>query len=207
MLKSRDELRKAELRGVKKLDGYDYLPWLSCLDLLYENGAEDVSYDCTDLIRVEVPTPNVALSNQCLVKVYVEIDGKRRSITHPVALGEFSTNDPTVRQIEAGIQRAFVKCVAINWGLGLDLWVKADGVDVAPAPTDSNLSIKLTMAFGARVPEFGSADELHKKLGSNKAFLAKLISEGSKDDQQAFMDKINSLVSEARTAPAEDDPF
>lgn len=191
MLKSRDELRKAELKGVKKLDGYDYLPWLSCLDLLYGNGAEDVSYDCMDIIQVSVPNLAARDNTQALVKVYVEIDGKRRSITHPVALGEFSTNDPTARQIEAGIQRAFVKCVAINWGLGIDLWVKADGLDIAPTPTDNNLGIDITMAFGGRVPEFGSADELHKVLGSNKAFLAKLIQEGSKEDQQAFLDKIN----------------
>lgn len=192
MLKSRDELRKAELKGVKKLDGYDYLPWLACLDLLYENGAEDVSYDCMDTIQVRIPNPNGPDNTQALVKVYVEIDGKRRSITHPVALGEFSTNDPTARQIEAGIQRAFVKCVAINWGLGIDLWVKADGLDAAPTPADNNLGIDITMAFGGRVPEFGSADELHKALGSNKAFLAKLIQEGSKQDQQAFLEKINN---------------
>lgn len=195
MLKSRDELRKSELRGVRKLDGYDYLPWLTCLDLLYENGAEDVSYDCVDIIQVRVPSATGPVNTQALVKVYVEIDGKRRSITHPVALGEFSTNDPTARQIEAGIQRAFVKCVAINWGLGIDLWVKADGLDAAPSPPDSNLGIQLTMAFGSRVPEFGSADELHKVLGSNKVFLAKLIQEGSKEDQQAFLQKINNAQS------------
>lgn len=191
MLKSRDELRKAELRGVKKLDGYDYLPWLACLDLLYENGAEDVSYDCADIIQVRIPNLNEPDNTQALVKVYVEIDGKRRSITHPVALGEFSTNDPTARQIESGIQRAFVKCVAINWGLGIDLWVKSDGLDIAPTPTDNNLGIDITMAFGGRVPEFGSADELHKALGSNKSFLAKLIQDGSKQDQQVFLEKIN----------------
>lgn len=191
MLKSRDELRKTELKGVKKLDGYDYLPWLACLDLLYENGAEDVQYDCTDIIQVRMPSVGGPDSSQVLVKVFVEIDGKRRSITHPVALGEFSTNNPTARQIEAGIQRAFVKCVAINWGLGIDLWVKTEGMDTAPSPPDSNLGIQLTMAFGSRVPEFGSADELHKVLGSNKAFLARLIQEGSKEDQQAFLEKIS----------------
>lgn len=190
-----DELRKVDLAGkTKKLDGYDYLPWLACLELLYANGAEDVQYDCTDVIQIKVQNQSgPPANNQVLVKVYVEIDGKRRSITHPVALGEFSTNDPTVRQIEAGIQRAFVKCVAINWGLGLDLWAKADGADVAPLPTDSKLGIEITMAFGAKVPEFGSADALHKALGSDKAFLAKLIQDGSKEDQQAFLDKINRI--------------
>ena len=191
-----DELRKVDLAGkTKKLDGYDYLPWLSCLELLYANSAEDVQYDCTDVIQIKVPNQNSPASNQVLVKVYVEIDGKRRSITHPVALGEFSTNDPTVRQIEAGIQRAFVKCVAINWGLGLDLWVKSDGADVAPLPTDSKLGIEITMAFGGRVPEFGSAEALHKALGSDKAFLSKLIQDGSKDDQKAFLDKISYVAS------------
>ncbi len=203
MLNPFQELRKVELKGTKKLDGYDYLPWLSCLELLYENGAEDVSYDCTDIIQVSVPNPNGPPSTQVLVKVYVEIDRKRRSITHPVALGEFSTNDPTARQIEAGIQRAFVKCAAINWGLGLDLWVKADGTDAAPVPTDNNLGTAVTIAFGARVPEFGSADALHRLLGSDKAFLARLIQEGSREDQQAFLDKINGLSSQ----PANDDPF
>lgn len=187
MTKSFDELRKIDVTSkTKQLNGYPYLPWQECLNLLRENGAEDVAYDCTSVLWIQSYD-----KRQALVKVEVTIGDKTRSITHPVALGEFSTDEPTSRQIEAAIQRAFVKCVAINWGLGLGLWDK--DVDAAPIPADNNIAVKVTMAFGAKVPEFGSAEALHKALGTDKAFLAKLLNSGSKEDQQAFLEKIQAL--------------
>jgi Protein of unknown function (DUF1071) len=188
MVKSFDELRKIDISAhTEKLGKYDYLPWLVCMDILRENGAQEVYYDHYDTLWLEVLG-----KKQMLVKVFVVIDGERRTITHPVALGEFSTDDPTARQVETAIHRGAVKCIAMNWGLGLDLWKNTD-VDAAPMPVDNNVAIKLTMAFGAKVPEYGSADGLHKALGTNKAFFAKLISEGSKEDQQAMLEKIQSL--------------
>lgn len=192
MLKKFKELREIDLTGkTKKVNDYDYLPWLTCLDLLYENGAEDVHFDHTDTLWTTVNG-----KRQGLVKVFVSIDNLKRTITHPIALGEYSTDDPTSRQIETAISRAFVKCVAINWGLGLNLWAKSD-VDAAPMPADSNIGIKITMAFDAKRQELGllTADDLHNRLGSDKAFLAKLIQDGSREDQQAFLDKINNLPS------------
>jgi hypothetical protein len=189
MVKDFNELRKVDRLPTKKLGDYPYLPWLDCLFLLRDvGGAEDVQYDCTDILCVETFG-----KKQALVKVYVEIDGKRRSITHPVALGEFSTDEPTSRQIEWAIQRAFVKCVAINWGLGIDLW--PSDVDAAPAPKDSSVALRIPMAFDAKRQELGlsSAADLHEKLGTDKKFLDNLISKGSKEDQLAFIEKLGAV--------------
>ena len=44
MLKSWNEMYKLDIsKYVKQRDKADYLPWASCLKLLYENGAEKVS--------------------------------------------------------------------------------------------------------------------------------------------------------------------
>jgi hypothetical protein len=191
MIKDFNELRSIDKLPTKKLGDYPYLPWLDCLFLLRDNGADDVQYDCAEILWAESFG-----KKQALVKVYVEIDGKRRSITHPVALGEFSTDEPTCRQIEWAIQRAFVKCVAINWGLGIDLW--PSDVDAAPAPSDNKIGMRITMAFDAKRQELGlsSADDLHEKLGTDKKFLDNLISKGSKEDQLAFIEKLGAVAKE-----------
>lgn len=190
-LKTFDELRKIEV-PTKKLDGgFDYLNWLDCLDCLRENGAEDIQYDCETITGLRIDTQG---NSNAVVKVYVEIDGKRRHITHPVAFGEFSIQNPTARQIETAIHRGMVKCVAINWGLGLDLWKKYE-TDAAPMPTDNNLPIRLAIEFGKRVSMFDPAipDTLHGILGTTKASFDKLLKQGSKEDQQAMLEKILAL--------------
>lgn len=142
MLKSWKELVGLDIsRYVKKRDGADYLPWASCLKLLYENGAEkvritpEVNENGSSLFMTSrVFTDKNGSTNQCYeVRVTVEIDGEAYRISYPVMNGINPVRDILMNQnaVHKAQMRAFVKCVAINTGLGFSLWME-DG-DFEPA--------------------------------------------------------------------------
>lgn len=137
-IKSWNEMRKIDIsKYVKKRDGADYLPWAECLKLLYENGAEEVQFEAlvnengSSLFMCE-PTfidKNKA-TNRCYeVRVRVGIDlgkacSKQFYMSYPVMNGISPVKDQAMNQnaVHKAQMRAFVKCVAINTGLGFDLW-------------------------------------------------------------------------------------
>ena len=132
-LKSWNEMRILDItKYVKKRDGADYLPWAECLKLLYENGAEKVSIipQTTDngsslFMSDQVFTDKHGNNNRCYeVLVSVEIDENRYLISYPVMNGINPVRDNLMNQnaVHKAQMRAFVKCVAINTGLGFDLW-------------------------------------------------------------------------------------
>ena len=128
---------------VKKRDGADYLPWSTCLMLLYENGAEKVSFrplaneNGSSLFFTEHEfTDKNGGVNRCYeVRVEVVIDGSSFWISYPVMNGINPVRDKTMNQnaVHKAQMRAFVKCVAINTGLGFKLWM-----DDADIDTDSD---------------------------------------------------------------------
>ena len=146
MLKSWNEMRKLDIaKYVKKRDGADYLPWASCLKLLHENGAESVQ------IVPEVNENGSSLfmseqafmdknggTNRCYeVRLTVIIDGTPYKISYPVLNSIAAVRDNLMNQnaVHKSQMRAFVKCVAINTGLGFDLWlddsdIEQDGDDL-----------------------------------------------------------------------------
>jgi len=65
------------------------------------------------------------------LRVFVEIDGDRRTLDYPLIDGskDISMEKAVQSDLHNATQRAFVKCVAINWGLGLSLWQKEDADD------------------------------------------------------------------------------
>ena len=138
MIKSFNELYQVEVpitkkptfaynRATAKLEKageVDTLSWVDCLDCLYKNGAEKVIFE-------NIPNANGGLlykdeNNAISIKIFVEIDGDRREIFYPVIDGmkDVSIEKVTQTDIYNAKQRAFVKCVAVNWGLGLKLWQK-----------------------------------------------------------------------------------
>ena len=132
-IKSWNEMRKLDIsKYVKKRDGADYLPWSECLKLLYENGAEKVeilpekSENGSSLFMSEQTfTDKNGYTNRCYeVRVFVNIDGKIYGISYPVMNGIAPVKDNLMNQnaVHKAQMRAFVKCVAINTGLGFDLW-------------------------------------------------------------------------------------
>lgn len=139
MLKSWNEMRSLDIsKYVKKRDGADYLPWASCLKLLYENGAERVEIipeangNGSSLFMSEQAfTDKNGSTNRCYeVRVTVVIDGNTYTISYPVMNGIAPVRDNLMNQnaVHKAQMRAFVKCVAINTGLGFDLWL--DDADI-----------------------------------------------------------------------------
>ena len=96
MLKSWNEMRQLDIsKYVKQRDKADYLPWASCLKLLYENGAESVviTPQTTDsgsslFMSDQVFTDKNGNTNRCYeVRVAVEIDRNPYWISYPVMNG------------------------------------------------------------------------------------------------------------------------
>ena len=139
MLKSWNEMRGLDIsKYVKQRDKADYLPWASCLKLLYDNGAEKVTIrTLTDdngsslFMSEQVFTDKNGGTNRCYeVRVEVIIDGSAYTFSYPVMNGINAVRDNLMNQnaVHKAQMRAFVKCVAINTGLGFDLWM--DDADI-----------------------------------------------------------------------------
>ena len=139
MLKPWNEMLALDIsKYVKQRDKTDYLPWASCLKLLYENGAEQVviqplvNENGSSLFMSEQTfTDKNGSTNRCYeVRVEVSIDGKTYGISYPVMNGINPVRDNLMNQnaVHKAQMRAFVKCVAINTGLGFDLWM--DDADI-----------------------------------------------------------------------------
>ena len=139
MIKNWNEMRKLDIsKYVKQRDKADYLPWASCLKLLYENGAEKVTIrTLTDangsslFMSDQTFTDKNGSTNRCYeVRVEVIIDGNAYTLSYPVMNGINAVRDNLMNQnaVHKAQMRAFVKCVAINTGLGFDLWM--DDADI-----------------------------------------------------------------------------
>ena len=139
MLKSWNEMRGLDIsKYVKQRDKADYLPWASCLKLLYDNGAEKVTIrTLTDLngsslfMCDETFTDKNGGKNRCYeVRIEVIIDGSAYTFSYPVMNGINPVRDNLMNQnaVHKAQMRAFVKCVAMNTGLGFDLWM--DDADI-----------------------------------------------------------------------------
>lgn len=140
MLKSWNEMRTLDIsKYVKKRDGADYLPWASCLKLLYENGAENVRIipvsnekGSSLFMSDQTFTDKNGVTNRCYeVRVLVYIDDKDYTISYPVMNGITPVRDNLMNQnaVHKAQMRAFVKCVAINTGLGFDLWLDDSDIE------------------------------------------------------------------------------
>lgn len=140
MLKSWNEMRKLDIsKYVKKRDGADYLPWSSCLKLLHENGAEsvqiipEVNANGSSLFMSDQTfTDKNGGTNRCYeVRITVFIDGTPYKISYPVLNGIAAVRDNLMNQnaVHKSQMRAFVKCVAINTGLGFDLWLDDSDIE------------------------------------------------------------------------------
>lgn len=146
MLKPYDELRKIDVSPYcEKRDGYLYLNWARCIDLLRKNGAEQVYF-----VPVQNPRTGNSLfetetvfadknknTNRCYeTRIMVYIDDKVYEFQSPVLNGTNPVKDNSMNQLRvwAAMCRSFVKCVAINTGLGFDLWLKEEERTIEQIP-------------------------------------------------------------------------
>ena len=143
MLKSYADMRKidvlpyCEMREAKDDSGkkiqVPYLNWARCMDLLHANGAEKVLFEPvvgangSSLIMADaVFTDKNGVTNRCYeVRVRVTIDELVFESQFPLMNGSNPVKDNSLTQqrLWNAQTRAFVKGVAINTGLGFDLWL------------------------------------------------------------------------------------
>lgn len=137
-LKDYEELRKIDVRPYcEERDGITYLNWAKCIDLLHENGAKVVRWEPipdektgNSLRMVDtVFTDTKGNVNRCYeTRIKVIIDDKEYEMQTPVMNGVNPVKDNSMSQqrVWNSMCRAFVKCVAINTGLGFNLWLKEE---------------------------------------------------------------------------------
>ena len=137
MLKSYNEMRAINIKNYTETrDGLDYLNWAKCVDLLRENGAENVYFEPlknelgSSLFKTDLEfKDSKGNTNRCYeVGVKVYIDNKEYIFTGPLMNGANPVKDNSLTQQRVWNcqTRLFVKCVAIHTGLGFDLWLKEE---------------------------------------------------------------------------------
>lgn len=184
MIKKFIELAKAEVpitkKPIFKFDNarqrlvkngeLDTLSWADCLTALYENGAEKVTFE-------NVPNENGGLlykddNGAITIKVFVEIDGDRREIFYPVIDGtkDVEIKKLTQSDIYNAKQRGFVKCVAVNWGLGISLWKKEVDPDTTVKENEQDYCEKFRSLVNSAAKKCGGVNEMlvHLKGVSDK---------------------------------------
>lgn len=155
MLKSYKEMREIDVRPYcEEREGMLYLNWAKCIDLLHQNGAEKVFWEpiphevTGSSLRMSdvVFTDSKSNTNRCYeTRIRVVIDENEYTMQSPVMNGANPVKDNSMSQqrVWNSMCRSFVKCVAINTGLGFDLWLKeemplfANGIpqeDALPSP-------------------------------------------------------------------------
>lgn len=138
MLKPYDEMVKIDVSDYcEERDGMKYLNWAMCIKLLHENGAEIVHWEPIQNPRtggslfftdIEFSDKN-GVKNRCYeTRIKVTIDDKVYEMQSPVMNGVNPVKDNSMSQqrVWNSMCRSFVKCVAINTGLGFKLWLKEE---------------------------------------------------------------------------------
>lgn len=137
MIKSFNELRKIDVTPyVKKRDGADYLPWATVVDLLHEHGAEKVFFTpvynengSSLFMSDQTFTDSKGNVNRCYeVRIEVTVDDDTFIYSYPLLNGINPVRDNSLNQnvVFKAMARAFVKAIALRYGLGFSLWSKEE---------------------------------------------------------------------------------
>lgn len=174
MLKPYNELRKVDVRPFcEERDGLTYLNWAKCIDLLHEHGAEKVYFEpipdavtgsSLRMTGVEFIDKN-KVTNRCYeTRIKVVIDDNEYIMQSPVMNGSNPVKDNSMSQqrVWNSMCRSFVKCVAINTGLGFDLWLKEE-----MKPFSTGMIMEDPKATKVQI---STLKELGKKYGINIDF-------------------------------------
>lgn len=159
--------RAANKSGTKTLD---YISWADMLILLYEQGAKKVRYG--NLYNEQGHSVFLSpVNNAPEVHVYVDIDEDHYELSYPVIQGviDISMENLTQSRIHKATQRAFVKCVSINTGLGIRLWQKEEEENNRPEDPSMDGSLKrVKEKYSRAVKKLGTAESVNKALGLTK---------------------------------------
>lgn len=184
-------MKKLAGGGYDKVGELDYLSWADCLAALYENGAGRVLYgnvhnrDDHPLFLLNGGNP--------FVRVFVVIDGDRRELDYPVIDGSKDIKMDFLAQsdVHNSTQRAFVKCVAINWGLGLSLWMKEEKDTEAMKTPDDDIAFHSPLKIKLRIEQLFTV-----KLQNGKT-MEEIYAAFDKDGDAKKGEKTYSLVLKA----------
>ena len=135
MIKPFAELRKIDVTPyVKQRDGADYLPWATVVDLMHEYGAEKVFFTpiynengSSLFMSHEIFTDSKGNINRCYeVRIEVTVDDDVFIYSYPLLNGINPVKDNSLNQnvVFKAMARAFVKAIALRYGLGFSLWSK-----------------------------------------------------------------------------------
>ena len=173
-----EELRKIDVSEyTEERDGAKYLNWAKCIDLLHQNGANEVyfipmtnekgsSLFMTD-ITFETGNEKNKKTNRCYeTRIEIHIDEKIYYIQSPVMNGANPVQDNSMSQqrVWNSMCRSFVKGVAIYTGLGFDLWLKNEN-DEKTSNMDDDLSKHDIFKIKERVQELYT--QKHKILSTS----------------------------------------
>lgn len=196
MLKSWKEMCDLDIsKYVKQRDKADYLPWSSCLKLLYENGAERVAIrTLTDVngsslfMSEQVFKDKNDNTNRCYeVRVEVVIDGSAYSLSYPVMNGINPVRDNLMNQnaVHKAQMRAFVKCVAINTGLGFNLWLDDSDIDDGGEDLSKHnlraIQERLQQAYTKLLKKGMTTKEIADKLRTNESTINYMLTKSFDD--------------------------
>lgn len=137
MIKSFNEMRKVDVAPyVKQRDGADYLPWATVVDLLHEHGAEKVFFTpvynengSSLFMSDQTFTDKSGNINRCYeVRIEVTVDDDTFIYSYPLLNGINPVKDNSLNQnvVFKAMARAFVKAIALRYGLGFSLWSKEE---------------------------------------------------------------------------------
>lgn len=137
MIKSFNEMRKVDVTPhIKQRDGADYLPWATVVDLLHEHGAEKVFFSpvynengSSLFMSDQTFTDSKGNVNRCYeVRIEVTVDDDTFIYSYPLLNGINPVKDNSLNQnvVFKAMARAFVKAVALRYGLGFSLWSKEE---------------------------------------------------------------------------------
>lgn len=176
MLKPYSELVKIDVTPYcEERDYMLYLNWAMCIKLLHDNGAEKVHWEpiqnektggslyFTDVVFED----KNGVKNRCYeTRIRVTIDDEVYEMQSPVMNGVNPVKDNSMSQqrVWNSMCRSFVKCVAINTGLGFHLWLKEEFNKMsARIPNTDN-----DKASEAQMKEIRHLQELHPNLNFDK---------------------------------------
>lgn len=174
---------KQEFEEVKGKE-LDTISWVDCLKALYENGAESVVFENVLNNNGEILYKDE--NNAIHIKVFVEIDGVRREILYPVIDGskDIKLDKITQSDIYNAKQRAFVKCVALNWGLGINTWKKSDAEEsISKTEVAYSVFENFRSLVNNATKKLGGVPELLKHLnGQTEKSIKTLVESAAKID-------------------------
>jgi len=180
----------------------DVLEWANCLQLLYKNGAENVKYG-SYLNDNGYPCFYNLQGENPFVRVWVEIDTNRFEIEFPVINGIYSIANPSNLEIHKSQQRAFVKAVAINTGLGLKLWIKEEKeindnknlqkeLNKESGQTQND---KITTLFSEALQIVGDKDMLYDIILLSQEKLVKLYKSRDISEKNIVIKQLETVIS------------